>query len=122
MVDYQTRTSDSSPAKQLRVVSLSKFPTPASYEHMEGIFENVSKKKVEQDMNKYNKELEEEEKFMKKHNDFMRKVLEKFIKHNQERQNTYEKQKIFYSKDFKARHLRAVSEPRLDKIKEEKEK
>lgn len=42
----------------------------------------MSKKKLENNMNKYNKELEEEEKFMKKHNEFMRKVLAKFIEHN----------------------------------------
>jgi hypothetical protein len=77
---------------------------------------------VEQDMNKYSKELEEEEKFMKKHNEFMRKVLEKFIQHNQERQNAFQKQKVFYKKDFKGRHLRAVSEPKLEKHKEDKEK
>jgi len=37
----------------------------------------------------------EEEQFMKKHNDFMRKVLTKFIKHNEERQGLFEKDKIF---------------------------
>lgn len=81
---------------------------------MEGVFENVSKKKLENDMNKYNKELEEEEKFMKKHNEFMRKVLAKFIEHNESRQKTYEKQKLFYKQDFKARvHLRSLSEAKL---------
>lgn len=44
---------------------------------------------MESDMNKYNKELEEEEKFMKNHNEFMRKVLAKFIEHNESRQKTY---------------------------------
>jgi hypothetical protein len=55
MVDHQTRSAEPPPPRQLRVVSLSKFPTPPTYEQMEGIFENVSKKKVEQDMNRYSK-------------------------------------------------------------------
>jgi hypothetical protein len=50
----------------------------------------------------------------------MRKVLAKFIEHNQSRQNIFEKQKIFYKQDFKAKnHLRSRSDPRLDQRKKE---
>ena len=42
---------------------------------MEGIFENANKKKIIENLNKCSKEEEEEELFMKNHNNFMRKVL-----------------------------------------------
>lgn len=59
---------------------------------------------------------------MKKHNEFMRKVLEKFIQHNQDRQQAYQKMKIFYGKDLKGKHLRTHSETKLSKYQEGREK
>lgn len=44
----------------------------------------------------------------------MRKVLAKFIEHNESRQKTYERQKLFYKQDFKSRvHLKSFSEAKL---------
>ena len=87
---------------------------------MEGIFENVNKKKIENDLNRYNREIEQEEKFIKKHNDFMRKILAEFIEHNESRQKIVERQKNHYRKDGKGlSHLRTQSQPKLDRFKKE---
>lgn len=118
MIDYQQRHVASTSAKpELKIVSLSKFPLPQYYEKMEGIFENVSKKKVEQEDPRLRREQQESERLAKQNQDFMRKVLGQFIEHNEERQQIYQKQKKFYAPP--TTHLRALSEPRLDRPRRE---
>jgi hypothetical protein len=73
---------------------------------------------VDQGSNQRQQQQEEEE-FMKKHNSFMRKVLTKFIQHNEERQSLYEQEKKFLRKNAgPVTHLRTLSEPRKEKKKE----
>ena len=39
MIEHQTRSQNNEPSKRvLKIVSLTKFPLPKDYEHMEGIF------------------------------------------------------------------------------------
>ena len=66
---------------------------------MEGIFENVARKKADQSSNRATNEQIEEERFVQKHNEFMRKVLTKFIEHNENRQEIYEKEKKFIKRN-----------------------
>lgn len=59
MIDYQSRQPQSELKRpQLKVVPYTRFPIPKDYENMEGIFENVNKKKIENDLNRYNREIE----------------------------------------------------------------
>jgi len=52
----------------------------------------------------------EEEKFMEKHNVFMRKVLTKFIMHNEDRMGMYEKEKKSIKNNERAKnHFRTMS-------------
>lgn len=115
MIDHQRRVNDHnhSPRKP-RLVPLSRFPIPKNYEKMEGVFENVAKKKMDNQVNQNQKEIDQEEQFIKKHHNFMRQVLNQFIEHNEDRQRTLEKQKEFYrSKPTSRQPLRSTSQPRL---------
>lgn len=122
MIEDNTRQpSKLSGRSQLKTVSLNKFPLPTYYQEMEGIFESASRKKVDLDKSKRSSKQLEEEQFMDNHNSFMRKVLSRFIKHNENRQNIYEQEKLFIKRnDDKIRHKRVFSQPKLEKKKEAK--
>ena len=59
---------------------------------------------------------------MKKHNGFMRKVLARFIKHNENRQSSYQRQKDNIRKgdigNTHSHHFRTMSQPKLSALKE----
>lgn len=80
---------------------------------MEGIFQNLVRKKQEHGSPKRSREMIEEEKFMEKHNVFMRKVLTKFIMHNEDRIGMYEKEKKSIKNNERAKnHFRTMSQPK----------
>ena len=58
---------------------------------------------------------------MKKHNEFMRKVLSRFIKHNESRQSFYQHQKDDIGKgdirNIHSHHFRTMSQPKLNVLK-----
>lgn len=56
MIDHQSRNVVDGHKSRLSVVALSKFPIHKDYENMEGIFENVNKKKVEDRLKKFSLE------------------------------------------------------------------
>lgn len=62
MVDVNQRhVIPVNPRKELKTVSLTKFPLPTYYQNMEGIFESSARKKVEPANSKVNqKQIEEE--------------------------------------------------------------
>lgn len=55
---------------------------------------------------------------MKRHNEFMRKVLTRFIDHNESRQSLYQKEKQYIRKyDSLGKHIRTLSEPKIKNVK-----
>ena len=62
MVDINQRHAvPTNPRKELKAVSLTKFPLPTYYQNMEGIFESSTRKKVETNSSKMNQQAIEEE-------------------------------------------------------------
>ena len=52
---------------------------------------------------------------MQKHNEFMRKVLTKFIEHNESRQALFEVDKNYIKRNDNPNHIRSLSEPKIEK-------
>lgn len=121
MIEEDERYTTSQPAKEQRIFGLTKFPLPKFYYNMEGIFETGVKEKVLNKAKSKKKDDEKEEQFLKQHNKFMIKTIDKIIKDNDQHQLALHKQKEYYeqgNKTGESKHTRSKSEPkRILKLK-----
>lgn len=81
---------------QIALQPLTKFPIRKQFEKIEGIYTNVSEKRMEDNDRAKQKFNVQDEEFMKRHNQFMRRTLTRMIEDNKEHIGTIQKSKTFY--------------------------